>query len=86
MNYREAHVVSLIMPFLAIAVSFFIPRNSSYELRLISFLIVVAIIITGFVIRIAFCRCPNCRRVLFVRPLSLFSLPEYCPRCGEPLE
>ncbi len=82
MSYRKARIVSIVTAFAGAAIaiiSFLIFRDLSPVFVLLGF----AVIIAGGIINIAFGRCPNCRR--FVRVRS-FSIPDYCPFCGEPLD
>lgn len=80
MNYRKAHYISLMMTIAGLAVA--LPFAISYINSVFMYL-GLAVIVAGFIIRIAFCRCPHCRRG-FNTPN--FILPKYCPHCGEDLE
>lgn len=78
MNYRNAHIISLLMTFLGIAfdLSLILSENYNSAFMYLGLVFIVA----GLIIRIVFCRCPKCRRGL--RTLNFF-LPDYCPHCGE---
>lgn len=84
MNYKKANRLSGIFFCLAIALAvlLFCFDDVNAGFRTIVVLSLLALIV-GFGIKIKFFRCPHCHKIL---PFRTFSLPCYCPNCGEKLE
>lgn len=84
MDYKRANKLSNILMLAGIIVALLLYCfNVVNALFIITAVAALALVITGVMVKYMFYRCPHCHTGL---PLRTFSLPEYCPYCGERLE